>query len=380
MQPQLLANAGRYLVTGATGLVGNNVVRRLLQLGAEVRVLVRSSASLELAGLPVELVLGDIRDPAAVRSAVRGVDAVIHAAGHVHIGWTQRDLHEQINIGGARNVALACRDAGARMVLVSTVNTLGTGPLAAPADEAGGGPGLPACPYIETKRQAENLVLELAASGLYAVVTHPTFMLGPWDWKPSSGRMLLAVARGVDLTPIGAFSLCDARDVADALISAAALGISGSRYVLAGHNLTYRDAFRQFAERNAARAPWFPIGPIMRFVGGRGGDLWARLTGREWASNSAAVEIVSQESCFSSARAVAELGYQIRPLAEIIDDAWDWFQAHGYIEARAGRSLSVPPCPAEARGGERSQPAAPHFSPASSGDDAHHEERAGHRR
>lgn len=380
MQPQLLANQGRYLVTGATGLVGNNVVRRLLALGAEVRVLVRSSASLELAGLPVELVLGDIRDPAAVRSSVRGMDAVIHAAGHVHIGWTQRELHEQVNFEGAKNVALACRDSGARLVLVSTVNTLGTGLLAAPADEAGGLPGLPACPYIETKRRAEELVLELAADGLYAVIAHPSFMLGPWDWKPSSGRMLLTVAQGVDLTPIGAFSLCDARDVADGLISAAALGVTGSRYVLAGHNLTYRDAFRLFAERGGAREPWFPIGPIMRFVGGRGGDLWARLTGREWASNSAAVEIVSQESCFSSARAAAELGYQIRPLPEIIAAAWDWFLAHGYIKARAGRSSSAPPRPVEARGGERALPAAPHFSPAGSGDDAHHEERAGHRR
>src|SRR4051794_16147578 len=106
-----------YLVTGATGLVGNNVVRQLLDAGETVRVLVRASSNLRgLDGLAVEKAIGDVRDAASVAAACQGIERVIHAAGYVHLGWSQLDLHRQVNVEGSRNVAIAARQAGIRMV------------------------------------------------------------------------------------------------------------------------------------------------------------------------------------------------------------------------------------------------------------------------
>ena len=105
------------LVTGATGLVGNNVVRMLLGRGEAVRVLAREGCDPRpLAGLPVEVALGDVRNCESVRGACRGVTRVVHAAGHVHIGWTGLALQRAINVEGTRHVAAAAHEAGARMV------------------------------------------------------------------------------------------------------------------------------------------------------------------------------------------------------------------------------------------------------------------------
>src|SRR5262245_56713808 len=107
----------RTLVTGATGLLGNNIVRQLLAVGHKVRVLARPTADPRpLAGLEVETMAGDVRDALAAKRACQGINAVIHAAGHVHIGWRQADMHRAVNVEGTRNIAVATREAGARLV------------------------------------------------------------------------------------------------------------------------------------------------------------------------------------------------------------------------------------------------------------------------
>lgn len=322
------------LVTGATGLVGNNVARRLLEEGQNVRVLVRRGADPRpLAGLDgVEIVHGDVRDPQAVDRAVQGVDRVIHAAAFVHIGWTGLELMRAINVEGTRNVAQAALDAKARLVHVSSIDALGLGASGAPADEESVPTGGVLCPYVVTKREAEQVVLNLVEQGLSASIVNPGFMIGPYDWKPSSGRMLLSVARGWGLfAPLGINCYCDVRDVASGILAAMAHGRCGRRYILGGHMLTYFQAWRIFAEVTGGTPPVFPIGAITRYAAGRVGDLVGRLTGREPDVNSASTAMAAQKRRFSSARAEAELGYRARPLRESAADAWTWFRENGYL-------------------------------------------------
>ena len=321
----------KYLVTGATGLLGNNIVRELLARGEGVRVLTRATSDPRpLADLNVEKAIGDVCDAASVNAACAGVDVVIHCAGHVHIGWSQQEQHEAINVGGTRNVAAAALAARAKLVHVSSVNALGMGSLASPATEDNPLPGICPCHYPVTKKRGDELVLEAVGRGLKAAIVHPGFMLGPWDWKPSSGRMLLEVAKGVPLAPVGAHSVCDVRDVAAGAIAAVSAANSGRRFILAGHNLTYWQSWKLMAKLTGGRGPWFPAGPINRWIGAWWGDRKYRRTGIEPELNSAAITMSCEQHCFSSARAEKELGYQIRPLEETIGDAWQWFLEHGY--------------------------------------------------
>jgi dihydroflavonol-4-reductase len=322
------------LVTGATGLLGNNVVRALLHRGETVRVLVRQTGELPpLAGLTVERKLGDVRDAESVRRACQGVSAVIHAAALVHIGWSRLREQRSINLDGTRNVAAAALAANARLVHVSTVNTLGVGRRDRVLDEESPRTGQVPCGYVVTKREAEAVVQQHIAQGLNAVIVNPAFMLGPWDWKPSSGQMLLQVARKfTPLAPTGGCTLCDVRDVADGVLAALARGESGRNYILAGHRLSYHDLWRLMAEVTGGKPPWFRAGPLMRIIGAQGGDAWGQLTGREPSLNSAAVTMSGQFHYYSSARAEVELGYRSRPVRETITDAWRWFQEHGYAQ------------------------------------------------
>ncbi len=319
------------LVTGATGLVGNNVVRQLLSRGWSVRVLARDGADPRpLAGLDVEIFRGDIRRPETLSSACSGVGAVIHAAGYVHLGRTGLDLQRAINVEGTRNVARTARQAGANgshLLVRRGGNRAGRSarPMKTrPADPRG-------CTYAISKREAEQAVHDEIGRGLDAVIVNPGFMLGPWDWKPSSGRMLLEVARGRGLlAPRGSFSVCDVRDVASGIISAAERGARGRRYLMAGENTTYLAAWRLFARLTGGRRPWMTAGPAMLFLAGRGGDLAARLSGRESDINSAAIAYARLPKNYTSRRAREELGYASRPLEETVRDAWTWFQDNGY--------------------------------------------------
>lgn len=328
-----LGGAG-VLVTGATGLVGNNVTRLLLDRGVPVRVLVRDRSREHLRcleGLDVDVAWGDVTDEASLARAMAGITAVVHAAGCVLLGWRNAALHEAVNHQGARNVARAARQAGARMLMVSTVNALGVGSRQQPGDEEQvAGPNIP-CPYVLSKQAGDRAVRDELDHGLDAVTVHPGLMFGPWDWKPSSGRMLLQVARRfTPLAPTGGCSVCDVRDVAAAIITALFQAPTGREFILAGPNMTYLKLWQLIADIAGGSRPFCRSGPIVRIVVGRAGDAWGWVTGKEPDVNSAAVRMSDRYHYFSSARAQRELDYVTRPVEESLRDAWQWLQQYGF--------------------------------------------------
>jgi dihydroflavonol-4-reductase len=184
---------------------------------------------------------------------------------------------------------------------------------------------------VITKREAEAAVLAEVEHGLDAVIVNPAYMLGPWDWKPSSGRMLLkAVKAPVLFAPPGGNDFVHVGDVAAGVLTAAKLGRTGERYILGGEPLSYAEAFQLFADvagrrRTARHAPaWLVRGA------GSAADLLGWVTGGEYDVNSASTAISTLPHHFSSAKAERELGYTWRPAAEAARDAWEWFQTHGY--------------------------------------------------
>jgi dihydroflavonol-4-reductase len=321
------------LVTGATGLLGNNVVRMLLERGEAVRVLIRPGADPRpIDGLDVEVVPGDVRDAASLGRACRDVSLVIHAAGWVHIGWTGAAAAHEVNVAGTDNVCRAALDAGARMVHVSSMNAMGIGTPDQPAHEESPRIGQIPCPYMVTKRAGEAVVQKWVAKGLHAPIVNPAFMLGPWDWKPSSGRMVLAVARRfTPVAPRGGCSVCDVRDVAAGILAADERGQPGRNYILAGENMSYYEFWRMLARVCGGRQPWMRAYPLGPYLLGHFGNLLTRLRGWESDVNSAAVQISAQYHYYNSTRAVEELGYHCRPADESAVDSWQWFGRYGYV-------------------------------------------------
>lgn len=323
----------KLLVTGATGLVGNNVVRLALARGMTVRVLARENCDPRpLQDLPVEIVPGDLRDAGAVERALDGVSHVVHSAAMVRIGWRDLELQREVNVAGTRRVCEAARRAQAKLVHVSSVDALGIGSRELPANEETPRVGKTPCPYVITKREAEEAVREAVGAGLDATIVNPGFMIGRWDWKPSSGQMLVSVATTfAPLAPTGGCSICDVEDVAMGILAALDRGQAGRNYILGGYNLSYLEIWRLFARVGGRRGPRFRMGPAQRWLVGRGGDLLGRFLGKELPVNSAAIAMSSLYHYYDSQRARQELGYANRPLEATIRDAWLWFQEHGFL-------------------------------------------------
>jgi dihydroflavonol-4-reductase len=332
------------LVTGATGLLGNNIVRELLARGQKVRVLVRESSNARaLAGLDVEHIIGAVTDVEAVKRAVYGAGQIIHCAGHVHIGWGGLETHRQINVEGVRNIAQAAREEGSKLVHVSSVNALGLGARDRPATEEQAEAGIIPCGYVISKREGDDVIATEIEQGLRAVIVYPGYMLGPWDWKPSSGRLLLALALlYTPFCPLGGCSLVDARDVATGTITALNIAKPGSRYILAGSNLSYWTMLSLMASVTGAKGPVFPLGPVNRWIGGALGDLLHKIRGVEPEINSASVRISAQYHYFSSEKAEEELNYTHRPARETVETAWKWFCDFGYVPTPKLKRLRIP--------------------------------------
>ncbi len=148
------------LVTGANGFIGSNVVKRLLDKGVTVNVLVRKTSDLSfLKGLEVNYFYGDITDYGTIEPAMKDVDKVFHVAG-LAADWGAYELFEKINYKGTINVAKAAAAAGVtRFVYISTVAFHGFGKTNVREDDP---PAQHLIPYAETKMLAEQWLWEYA--------------------------------------------------------------------------------------------------------------------------------------------------------------------------------------------------------------------------
>ena len=324
------------LVTGATGLVGNNVVRLLLDRGQQVRVLVRSSSSLKaLDGLNVKTVSGDVTNLADVERAFDGVSRAIHCAAEVYIGWQRGPQQQAINVEGTRHVADTALAHGARLVHVSSIDALGVGSLDQPADENSPFDGTVLCPYVATKREAERVVLDRVAQGLDAVIVNPGFMLGPSGLEAVVGSCALEDRHrlGAARTARSEFLLRCPRCRHGYSVRAGKRSLGPALDVLAGQTLSYREAIKLFARIIGTRPPIRTARNVTVNLVGRVGDLLTKITGRKSDVNSASTAMSLLPKNFSSPRAKAELGYQSRDVEQSATDAWAWLQKYGYVKA-----------------------------------------------
>lgn len=324
----------RVLLTGATGFLGNNLLRLLLEDKYDVTVTVRPSSNRQaLDGLDVECVDADLGKPETLVQAAASVDLIIHAAAMIHLGWTRLDEARRINVESTRALAEAARRHRIRMIHVSTVDTLACADKDRLVTESDREPAKPPCTYVVSKREAEEAFYEQIDLGLDGLVVHPGFMLGPWDWKPTSGMMIQTVCNNVAFfAPPGGCSVADVRDVACGILSAIEHGRTGENYILGGENLTFLDLWTRIAEITGSRKP-FGVSPRwLAHAAGRIGDGVGKLIGKEPLLNSANVAIGNIYSWYSSEKAQKELGYRIGSADRAIEDSWKWLKAYGYIK------------------------------------------------
>jgi dihydroflavonol-4-reductase len=187
------------LVTGASGFLGSHVARQLVARGEDVRVLMRpSSTNRAIADLSLEYVTGDLRDPASLDRAMKGVKRVFHVAADYRL-WAKRsrDIYDS-NVGGTKNILAAAERANVeQLIYTSTVATIAVDRPQLPNEFTDSKLDEMIGHYKRSKWMAEQEVLRVAKAGAPVVVVMPTTPVGPWDWKPTpTGKIILDFLNG----------------------------------------------------------------------------------------------------------------------------------------------------------------------------------------
>lgn len=329
----------KVLVTGATGFIGGNLARELVRRGYEVRALVRpGSDRRNLAGLDVEVVLGDLTDRASLPPALEGCDGLFHVAA-VYTFWSPdpRSIY-RANVDGTENILLAARAAGIKkIVYTSSECTLNIdkgicgdeAELADPATLPGD--------YKKSKCLAERLALKLCREGLPLVVVNPTAPVGPYDVKPTpTGRVIVDFLKGRMPACVNAgLNVVDVEDVAKGHVLAMEKGRIGQRYVLGHKNLTLRDIFRLLERLTGIKSPRFDIPLWTALAAAYADDFFTvRILRKPPHIPVAAVKAARKFRHFDCSRAVKELGMPQTPVEEAFTKAIRWFRENGYVRHR----------------------------------------------
>lgn len=323
------------LITGGTGFLGTNLAEALQRRGCHVRILRRRTSDLRaLVGIDVEHVIGDVRDPASLKAAVRSCDTVFHTAAIVKF-WKARWKEQlQVNVDGTRNVVRASLTEGVdRLLHVSSIAALGHPQDQLPADEETPYNWAETPGYKYSKRLAELEVLEGVKKGLNAVIVNPSVIIGERDIYFHGGSLLKNVKKGTTLFYVdGGMNVVYVGDVVKGIISAALEGRRGERYILGGVNLTTREVFARTANLIGGRAPIARIPlPLLRTVTRLVEGAFA-LLGKEPPVTMDLMVHAGIYNWYSSAKAERELGYTITPFDETILAADKWYRENGMLE------------------------------------------------
>lgn len=324
------------VVTGASGHIGANLVRTLLEQHAHVRVLVHRSTD-AIRDLDVEVLRGDVLHPASLLPALAGAEIVYHLAAVISISGDPHGRVRAVNVDGAENVARVALQCGVRrLVHCSSVHAfdLRSGP--ATIDEAAArvprrSPTHSA--YDRSKAEGERRVRALVAQGLDAVIAHPTSVIGPYDFEPSRmGRFFLRLhRRSLPSLVSGSFDFVDVRDVVDGLIAAAERGRSGESYLLSGHHHRIRDLAGVAAEITGVPPPRLTAPMWVARLGAPIMELVSRATRKDPLYTTESLAVLRPGARIDHRKATAELGHRPRPTAETVDALYRWFAERGML-------------------------------------------------
>lgn len=319
------------LVTGATGHLGNVLVRELLMNGEKVRVFALPGENLQpLDGLNVEIVEGNILLCDELREAMKGVDLVYHLAALVAITPDMNLLMEKVNVDGTRNVIMLAREAGVkRLVYTSSIHALQRPPDGVVITEDLSFDTVnPAGAYDRTKARASELVLVANSKDLETVIVCPTGVIGPFDFRRSElGDMILQwMQKKPSISTDGGFDFVDVRDVAKGHIAAAKHGKPGQVYLLSGQYVGI-SAIRKMVQDVMGIHSYevkFPAW-IARMVAPLA-ELYYRISRTRPQFTRYSIETLQSNSDISSAKAIVEIGFSPRPLIDTIRDTVKWWQ------------------------------------------------------
>jgi dihydroflavonol-4-reductase len=334
---QLNKNDGRVLVTGADGMLGSSVCRELLANGYRVRAFVISKKNNHLIeGLGIEIVIGNILDRLAIETYMQGCDYVINVAALTNVWPRRSELVTNVNLQGALNVAEIAEKLNIkRMVQIGTASSFQAGSKEYPGEETGSYDGHKFdMDYITSKYLAQQaLVQKYRETGFPVIIVNPTFMIGPFDSGPSSGKMILEFYKGkVPAYTSGGKNFVASSDVAAAAVNALKMGKLGECYIAGNENLSFGEFFKKIEGVTGKSFRMFQVPNFVLYLFGLLNSTFARITRKTPQISYTMARIAACGQYYSSKKAQEELNMPQTPIEEAIKQCLNWFFENDYLK------------------------------------------------
>lgn len=312
------------LVTGGTGFLGSHLLRKLVNVGQQVRALYRKEIPHQVKDIQhkIEWVQGDVLDVIALEEAMQGVDKVYHCAAVVSFSPGEHAWMMKVNIEGTANVVNLAIDAGVRkLVHVSSVAALGRA-KAGKLDES--------CEWQESKNNSKYAVSKYfsemevwrgKAEGLEVAIVNPSIILGSGYWQDGSGALIKNAWKEFPYYTQGINGFTDVRDVAEIMYRLMEGNINGERFVISTANWKYYDLFREMAAQLGKKPPHIPVKPWLAEIVWRMEALKSKITGKKSILTKETARTAQMQVFYNSDKIQKALpDFSFTPLEQTIAD------------------------------------------------------------
>ncbi len=321
----------KVLVTGANGLLATNIINLLLKVDQKVIGFLRNKKSFALFGHKnLILATGDITKPLSYLHLLEKVDCIIHVAALTSQNIVDYDVYDKVNnLATTQLYKSAIKNKIKQFIYLSTANCFGYGSLESPGKETISiKTPFDKSLYAKSKLAGQDNLLEIAKnhSATKLVIVNPTFMIGAYDTKPSSGRLVLSAYRKrVIFYPPGGKSFINVTDVAAAVINSIAFGKHEESYILSGENLTYLEFYKKVTSELKQKSIFIRIPKYLLYTIGCFGNL-LRFFKIQTDISLTNIQTLCTHNYYSNQKALQELKLQQNPIEKGISEALKWFK------------------------------------------------------
>jgi dihydroflavonol-4-reductase len=310
------------LVTGATGFLGSELARQLVEKGAIVRCAKRASSVIPpilQSYNQIEWVEADLLDIFALQGALAGVDKVYHCAAWVSLKQKDKKPMVRANVTGTANLVNLCLETKARLVHVSSIAAIGQAKpgelitenhyLDVTTENDG---------YALSKLESEMEVWRGITEGLDAVIVNPSLIIGANAGTEGSGQLFEKVRTGLKFYTAGSAGFVDVEDVAKCMIALIDSGITGERYIINAENRNYKQLTAEIAQGFNLKPPAILAKPWMMELAWRGAAAIAFITRKDPVLDKIAAQASTQIRDFDNAKIKTVVDIEFKPVSKSI--------------------------------------------------------------
>lgn len=324
----------KVLVTGANGLLGHHVVMELIKRAISVKIIVRSIKKIHFDLDKVEVETGNFTNYDDLKKAATGCDAIIHIAAATALDFSHYSDYELINIKASEQLLKIASELSIKnIVYISTANTIGYGSKKCYADEKN----MIEYPfsssyYAKSKLAAEKL-FQSYSNDIHVVIINPTFMVGNYDTKPSSGKLLLmGYGKRIMFVPRGGKNFVSVNDVAVASCNALTMGVSGERYLAAGENISFKKFYKLQSKIGNYPQKIIKIPDIILLIIAFVGDIFKFFHLKTSLTSINLKQLMIREY-YNNTKARQDLLMPVTSIEQAVEEALNWFKASSYIKS-----------------------------------------------